>query len=305
MIRLFNVCVLVGVVLTIAGCGTCCRRQTPVPAPLVVAPPVPSRVVPAGGATFGAPTPFPTVPPAGANFGAPTPFPTSPPNVPAPGLAPPNVTPSITPLPSKSPEPSRSSPEPSRTESKWLPGADREAPPRIQLYAPEPIEKEKAPLDRKPQIRSTFPVIAQFAEAKANVYAGLRPGIDGFDWLQTNKVGTIVQVRLFGEDDSADKKAAEDRGMRYIAFEVSPVTLTKEKADEFIKLIREGSERGIFVYDQDGSLAGSMWYLYLRFGETLNDETAQLRARGLGLQNTRDGQFRDMWLAVQKVLSEQ
>ena len=80
--------------------------------------------------------------------------------------------------------------------------------------------------------------------------------------------------------------------------------MTREKADEFIKLIREGARTSIFVYDRDGALAGSMWYLYQRFGELHDDEPAQLRARPLGLQTNRDGQHREMWLAVQKLLSE-
>jgi hypothetical protein len=92
--------------------------------------------------------------------------------------------------------------------------------------------------------------------------------------------------------------------LRYVAVEVSPQNLTKEGFDAFIKLIRENAEKGVFVYDRDGSLAGPIWYLYLRWGEFLDDDAAQLRARSLGLQTTRDGAQRDMWLAVQKLLSE-
>ena len=34
------------------------------------------------------------------------------------------------------------------------------------------------------------------------------------------------------------------------------------------------------------------------------DDAARIRAAGLGLREDRDGAFRDMWLAVQKYLSE-
>ena len=201
-----------------------------------------------------------------------------------------------------------------RTETPWLPRETpepeqrRDVPPRIQLYAPEPIDKDAPkkidePLS-KPSADRSFPAIPQFAEAKDKVFAGLRPPLDGLDWLQKNGVQTVVQIRLFGEDDSAVRKEVEARSMKYVAFEVSPVTLTQEKADEFIKLIRDGSRSGVFVFDQDGSLAGSMWYVYMRQGEVLDDDASQLRARGLGLQAGRDGQHRDMWLAVQKLLSE-
>lgn len=181
--------------------------------------------------------------------------------------------------------------------------------PRIQLYAPEVIEKEEPtptpePPARKPAVQAALPPIAQFAVARDNVYAGLRPPLDGLDWLQDNRVATIVQIRLADEDDSVERKQVEKRNARYVGFEVSPQTLTKEKADEFIKLIRDGSKQGIFVYDADGALAGAMWYLYFRWGEFLEDDASQLRARQLGLQLDRDGQHRDMWLAVQKLVSE-
>jgi hypothetical protein len=132
----------------------------------------------------------------------------------------------------------------------------------------------------------------------------LRPSLDGLDWLQTNGVRTVVQIRVFGADDSAVRKEVESRYMRYVAFEVSPEKLTKGKVDEFIKLVRDGAKQGIFVYDHDGSLAGSMWYLYLRQGEILDDDPAQLRARQLGLSHDRTDNHREMWLAVQKLLSE-
>jgi hypothetical protein len=220
--------------------------------------------------------------------------------------------------PQQTPPPSITPPGPGGTQSRfepnWKPAESREptrdVPPRIQLYAPETLENEKPnitpepPVNGKPNVQATFPAIPQFSAPLANVFAGLRPPVDGFDWLQRNRVATVVNVRLPGEDDSADRKQVEARGMRYVPFEVSPMTLSKEKADEFIKLIRDNQKQGVFVYDRDGSLAGAMWYLQLRWGEILDDDAARLRAAPLGLQPNRDGPHRDMWLAVQKVLSE-
>ncbi|MSQ95841.1 MAG: hypothetical protein EXR98_14980 [Gemmataceae bacterium] len=186
------------------------------------------------------------------------------------------------------------------------PETKRDVKPRVQLYAPEVDEPRPTPEPpaQKPSVQASLPPIPQFASVRDNVYAGLRPPLDGLDWLHDNRVATVVQIRLPDVDGAADKKQIEKRNTRYVSFEVSPQTLTKEKADEFIKLVRAGAKQGVFVYDQDGSLAGAMWYLYFRHGEYLDDDASQLRARQLGLQLNRDGQHRDMWLAVQKVLSE-
>jgi hypothetical protein len=301
MTRAIWLMLLVGVLLVSAGCRTMCERRPlcgrndpPPPKSIFVAPPPPAPVLQPGPIQQSGG--FPVLPP-GAVANPP----------PGANMVQPGPAPSI----SKSPQ--------ERSDTQWQPGnghdpsghfdSSRDAPPRIQLYAPEPIDKElprptNEPPLKKPSVLRSFPAIPQFAEAKENVYAGLRPSLDGLDWLQTNHVHTVVQIRLLGADDSAVRKEVESRGLRYIAFEVSPATLTKEKVDIFIKLIRDGAKQGIFVFDQDGSLAGSMWYLYMRQGEVLGDDAAQLRARQLGLSHNRDDKHREMWLAVQKLLSE-
>ena len=220
-----------------------------------------------------------------------------------------------------------------RTETQWQPAeakepaprvdSTRDAPLRVNLYAPEPekeaakdnyylgppqIDKDRKPANdpslKKPGVTATFPAIPQFAVVKDNIYAGLRPKLDGLDWLQTNAVKTVIRVSLYGEDDSADRKQVEIRDMHFVAFEVSAQTLTKAKIEEFIKLVGDAGKQGVFCYDKDGSLAGAMWYLYLRHAEFLDDDSAQVRARPLGLQTNLAGQHRDMWIAVQKLLSE-
>lgn len=185
--------------------------------------------------------------------------------------------------------------EPPRPESK------RDAPPRIDLYAPEPIEKE---VDKKPATDGLLPPIAQFADVRQNVYTGLRPNTDGLDWLKSNRIGTIIHIRLPDTDDANDRREIEKRGITYLSLEVSPKTLSKEKAEDFVQMVRNAAKQGVFVYDQDGALAGAMWYLFFRRGEILDDDASQLHVRRLGLPLNRDDLSRDMWLAVQRLLSE-
>ncbi|MBI2803800.1 MAG: hypothetical protein HYX68_02300 [Planctomycetes bacterium] len=288
MRRALWVVVCASVVLFQLGCRQTCGRRpwcgscgAPAQQPAIYAPAPQPIVQPApiqqSGAIQGLPPGALLQPPPGAQ------------------IRQPGSAPSISNAPPMPPAESR---EPPRPESK------RDVPPRIQLYAPESLEKETPAPAKKPSVQATLPPIPQFGVARDNLFTGLRPGLDGLDWLRDNRIATVVQLRLPGEDDSSDKKQVEDRGMRYVSLEISPESLTKDKADEFIKLIRDGARKGIFVYDQDGSLAGAMWYLYFRAGEFLDDDVAQLRARQLGLQGNRAGQHREMWLAVRKLLNE-
>ena len=306
MKRLIFAYVFSSVMIVSAGCRTTCERHPwchrndppPAPKPIFVPPPpqpfVQQQQIQQSGGFPGLPPGALVNPPPGALVNPP-PGGNAFPQVPPPSIS---KTPELKFEPNWQP---KEGPEPP-----VQPESNRDVPPRIQLYAPEPIDKENPgpAIDKGPSAQRSLPPIPQFTEAKTNVYAGLRSPLEGLDWLQAEGVKTIVQIRLFGEDDSADQKQVEKRNMRYIAFEVSPVALTKEKADEFVKLIRDGAKDGIFVYDHDGSLAGSMWYLYLRQGETLDDDASKIRARSLGLQTNREGQHREMWLAVRKLLGE-
>ena len=137
------------------------------------------------------------------------------------------------------------------------------------------------------------------------IAAGLRPAPDdGFDWLQNNNYRTVVNLRLPGEDDAADRKEAEKRGLKYASIEIAPNLLTKETVDELFRILRDPQQQPVFVYDRDGALAGGVWYVWFRLIEEAPDDVARIRARTLGLREDRDGTHRDLWQAAQKYLSE-
>jgi protein tyrosine phosphatase (PTP) superfamily phosphohydrolase (DUF442 family) len=132
----------------------------------------------------------------------------------------------------------------------------------------------------------------------------LKPLLDGLDWLQANGYRTVVKVRRPGEDDAAERKQVELRGMKFQVLEVSPQSLNRQNLDEFERLVSDANTQPLFVYDRDGSLAGGLWYLYYRIAERSSDEVARIRASALGLHDDQDGPHREMWLAVQKLVSE-
>jgi protein tyrosine phosphatase (PTP) superfamily phosphohydrolase (DUF442 family) len=147
--------------------------------------------------------------------------------------------------------------------------------------------------------------IPQFAKAMPRVWNGQRPAIDdGLEWLATNKFRTVLHLRAPGEANKADREQVEKLGMTYISLEISPQTLTPEKLDAFAKVVHDVDRQPVFVYDQDGTLAGAMWYLYFRKMDGYDDEVARTRAQPLGLRDSSEGAGALMWLAVQKYLRD-
>jgi protein tyrosine phosphatase (PTP) superfamily phosphohydrolase (DUF442 family) len=204
-----------------------------------------------------------------------------------------------------------------------MPGAGpsvRLAPPEVsedgagnkgtRLYPPIVADKDQPPPPKveagvQPKSTAAFPSgIPQFAMARDKVASGLRPALeDGLDWLEANGYKTVLCIHEPGEQLAADRKQVEKRGMKFIALEVSALTLNKKVIDEFNRLVGDAGLQPLFVYDRDGALAGSLWYLHFRLTQGASDEKARQQANPLGLREDRDGLHRDMWLAVQKYLS--
>jgi protein tyrosine phosphatase (PTP) superfamily phosphohydrolase (DUF442 family) len=154
-----------------------------------------------------------------------------------------------------------------------------------------------------PKSTSPFPSgIADFSRVKENVTAGLKPNLDGIRWLKDNGYVTILRLRKPTEEDT-DQALIERQGMKYVSLPVAPELVNQRLIDEFNSIVKSESNRPLFVYDKDGSIAGSMWYLHFRIAESFKDDEALLRARQLGLSEDGNADQRALWLAVQKYLS--
>jgi protein tyrosine phosphatase (PTP) superfamily phosphohydrolase (DUF442 family) len=188
----------------------------------------------------------------------------------------------------------------------------------VQLGAPEPLSAEgqrdggrqKLPEGPdKPKVTQEHPSspslpadIAQFASATDQVASGLRPGVDGVKWLRENGYRAVLHLRPPGQDDAGDRNLFDLRGLKYLTLEVSPQTLTAKVVDDFNRIVADKANQPLFVYDKDGVLSGSLWYLHFRVVDKATDEEARAKAIRLGLKTDQDS---EMWLAIQKYLSEQ
>jgi protein tyrosine phosphatase (PTP) superfamily phosphohydrolase (DUF442 family) len=190
-----------------------------------------------------------------------------------------------------------------------LEGPETAQPPAAAVPQPQPGVAEERSGGPKPGVAEertvtpSLPVgIPQFAMAKKRVASGQRPMLDGLDWLANHGYRTALHLHAPGQDDSSDRKQFEARGIRYVALEVSPQTLSREVVDQFNHLVTDAGSQPLFVYDKDGTLAGGLWYLHFRTAEGASDEDARAQAARLGLkEDSPEG--RPMWLAVQNYLS--
>jgi protein tyrosine phosphatase (PTP) superfamily phosphohydrolase (DUF442 family) len=146
--------------------------------------------------------------------------------------------------------------------------------------------------------------IADFAPAKSKVFSGQRPKLDGLDWLKQNGYRTILFVQLPGEEDLTARRELEKRELKYLTLEVSPKDLTTEAVAGFNRIVNEEINQPLFVYANDRSLLGGLWYLHFRTADNLSDEEAQRKTTPLGLKTESDGSQTELWLAIQKYLEK-
>jgi protein tyrosine phosphatase (PTP) superfamily phosphohydrolase (DUF442 family) len=172
-----------------------------------------------------------------------------------------------------------------------------------------PPEQKKSPVLVPAQAAidetSALPAgIAAFAQVKDGVSNGVRPHLDGIDWLKAKGYKNVIFLRSGKEDDSSDRKQFENRGLKYQSLTIAPTTISPALVTEFNRLVNDADGRPIFVYDIDGKRAGAMWYLYFRTSEMLDDDQSRVCAGRFGLKDKGDAEQTQLWTAVQKYLSE-
>ncbi len=282
------------------ACYTCprwglFRSRTPA---VAAPPPVVANPMPQPPAAIGSPVPQPTLQ---------APVPATPGPTDYRSFGSPPVDQTWHPAPGSqatAPNPATTSPEPPPASLRLLP--PEPAPPTSTESPPPGVTEERRPEPAVSEGRSpTLPVgIPQFAIVRDQVAAGLKPSLDGgLDWLQLNGYRTVLHVRSPGEEDSADRREVEKRGLKYLSIDVSPQTLSRALVEQFSRIVNDKANYPLFVYDKDGMKAGTLWYLTFRLIDHESDDAARARARRLGLKENPEGNHRALWLAIQKVLS--
>ena len=136
----------------------------------------------------------------------------------------------------------------------------------------------------------------------AQVAAGRKPTPAGFDTLKRDGYQSILYVHAPGTDTSAAAELAAKRGLKLTPLAVAPETLPNDLR-AFTRALADPANRPLYVVDESGVRAGSLWYLYFRNHDYNGDEAARVRATPLGLPgDATTEEAKTFWIAVQKAL---
>jgi protein tyrosine phosphatase (PTP) superfamily phosphohydrolase (DUF442 family) len=209
--------------------------------------------------------------------------------------------------------PSNQSAEPPKAPTRRMPPPDD---PPVQADKPnasvppsllDPAPDAKSPLLPPTNVDSSpaLPVgIPNFAEICSKVAMGLKPDPEGLDWLRDNKYQTVLHLHRPGADLSAHKEQIGKRGLKYQSFEISPATLTKERLDEFGKIIDQPANQPVFVYDDNGASVGAIWYVHLRTKKEMPAEVAKSQSERLGFSEQGTEEQVAYWTSIRAILDD-
>lgn len=145
--------------------------------------------------------------------------------------------------------------------------------------------------------------IPDFNIVSENISSGKKPFSDGYDWLKSNNFTQLLWVRNSGQNDDSIRADAEKRGIKVTVLDVNPQTLTKETVERFSQLVAAGAAtEKVFVLDDQGKTAGTLWYLHFRMTENLPESVARARAVRLGMPEQPTGEDNALWQAATNVL---
>ncbi len=178
------------------------------------------------------------------------------------------------------------------------PTTSGDLPPRLNGSIP-PSQSNAKPMPGSLKGLSDYTTIA----GREGVANGKLPTPEGLDTLKANGFRTVLVLHDPSSDSAATKEMVEKRGLKFVAIAVSPTTLRKS-LDDFTLTITDSATKPVYVADDTGVRAGSLWYLFFRTSEMRSDDVARVRATPLGLPTTTTEEGKQFWLAIQQVLAK-
>jgi hypothetical protein len=162
-----------------------------------------------------------------------------------------------------------------------------------------PGPRRRSDEDRKAPINDSTAGLLNVKKAIDGVYSGFTPfKAEHFRWLAESDFRTVLNLRQRGTDDTEVKRAVAKNGMTYEKLDVPVGPLNLSLYEKFVKQVNDTGSHRLYVCDNDGRLAGGLWYLYFRHHKNYSDASARQEARLLGLDFTNPDN-KDFVLKVQ------
>jgi hypothetical protein len=160
------------------------------------------------------------------------------------------------------------------------------------------LEPPIAAKTEKPSTTTSANGLPGFTQIKDGVATGRKPALEGFDSLKKDGYKTLIFLHAPGTDVAAVRDLAETRGFTFVPVETTPEKLG-DAFEQVSKATAEPSSRPAYIFDDDGSRIGPVWYLHFKTVDLESADVSKIRARALGLADESD-----FWPEIKRFLAK-
>ena len=252
------------------------------------------------------PTALPILTPAPTALGPALTDPTQP-IYPGPNAPIPNPSPALNPAPNGSTSQKVKTPQ--------YPGSVKLLPPEsavghatLKPMEEKPTESKEPPISKiegepKNLIGKNQPLdIPGYALINNSIAIGLLPYPDGIDWLVKEKFKSALFIHSSTQETKAITSLFEKRGMKLNLLQLEESNISAERFNIEISKLQNSTFQPIYVFDLDGSIAASFWYVYLQ-KTTLKSENETLnQITKLGMNPNKTEQSKSIFKTAKKLV---
>ncbi|MDG3006292.1 hypothetical protein [Paludisphaera mucosa] len=127
--------------------------------------------------------------------------------------------------------------------------------------------------------------VARFAAVDLKLAGGSVPSTVGLGWLAEKGYRTLLDLRDPSKIDPAFIGEAARRGLRYVSFPTDLAKLDREHLDRFSSELSLDAARPLYFFDEDGRVAGALWYIRRVLNDKIGWDVARREAENLGLND--------------------
>jgi len=135
-----------------------------------------------------------------------------------------------------------------------------------------------------------------------SVAIGLLPYPDGIDWLVKEKFKSALFIHSSTQETKAITSLFEKRGMKLNLLLLEESTLSAERFNIEISKLQNSTLQPIYVFDLDGSIAASFWYVYLQKNNLKSEDDTLKQLLKLGMNPNKTDQSKGLFRTAKKMV---
>ena len=172
----------------------------------------------------------------------------------------------------------------------------------------KPTESKEPPISKpetepKNIIRKNLPLdIPGYSLMTNSVAIGLLPYPDGIDWLVKEKFKSALFIHSSTQETKAITSLFEKRGMKLNLLLLEESNISAERFNIEISKLQNSSLQPIYVFDLDGSIAASFWYVYLQKTTLKSEDETMNQILKLGMNQNKTEQSKGIFKAAKKLV---